>query len=456
MKSMSHHNSCCSKSVKIAAFALHACASLAILGVLFGCDTVRFGQRTTKMRPFDWQPWKAGPGRNATCNSREQCYRDAVPWADDEQMPGYKWNPYVLVFVFEWISASFALYYLRDLDLWRKCMANARSVFTLLPIVWNVIGASVYVGWIAARDAEGKAEIVVVFASFTVACVVLGFYERVKQRFMNIVAISARNNNVDYDLHVLNGRTWKVPKAAQDAQRRSKSYTGPDAAPLLESDGWLVDLADRLDVVLRYSEYSITASLLYVAVLSVFVVEPPGWMVICGYASIFACNVFGIPLHVTHLLLEAYRPPGDHIMRYDVHDYVKGYTNAVWAGRAGRFLSGLAALFAIGKWHDFWTCKLTFLGGCWLGLTNGLLIIFYVARGYLFSADLPGFVLFALWNLVVTYASFGVAGTVFYVFPRTWRYMDVTLDILSLSAKLPIAVDVCVAFLQMPGGGCKI
>lgn len=462
-------SSCFPNTIKISAFVLHALASLVILGVLFGCDTVRFGQRTTKMEPFDWKPWKSGPGANATCNSREQCYRDAVPWADDEVMRGFKWNPYVLVFVFEWISASFALYYLRELRDVFKCVKNLKGLLTALPIVWNVLGVGVYVAWIVARDSEGTAEIVVVFCSFTFACVVLLLYDSFRGMFLNLLSPYYVSTQGRYELHELHGRVWKVP------------LVGPDAAPLLERDAQLGELGVRLNVVLRYAEYTVTASLLYVAVLGVFVVEPPGWMAVCGYVSIFSCNVFGIPLHAMHMLLDAFVPYREATMRpdapsrqstmpnprisvnpstgarvgYNQEEYVKGYTGAVW-GRSDRMLSGLAGFFGIGKWKDFWVSKLYFLGGSWFSLMTGVLIILYVARGYLFSDVLPGFVLFALWNLIVTYAMFGFVGTVFYIFPGTWRYMDVTLDILSLAAKLPIAVDVCIAFLQMPGGGCRI
>lgn len=432
---------CLSNSVKLTAFALHACAAIAIMAVLFACDTKRFGQKTTRMQVFDWSNWKKTGGVNGTCDSREQCYRDGVPWADDEYLHRYKWNPYVLVFVFEWISASFALFYLRDMTDWLKCVANLKLLVTWACVAWNVMGIGIYVIWLIARDSEGTAEIIVVFASFGMAIAVHLLYEAWKTSFLNRIRPAFLLSGAKYDVHMLHGRLWKVP------------VIGADTAPLLQVKHEYEEVSDRLDVVLRFGEYCVTASLLYLSVLLVFVIEPPAWMSIAGFISIFACNLFGIPLQAMQMIMDAY-VRSQRRVGYDADAYVKGYTSAVWAS-SDRMISGFAGLFGIGKWKDYWVSKLYFLGGAWFGLLNGVFIIFYVGRGYIFNTDLPGFVLFAWWNLIVTYSLFGIVGTYFYIIPNSWGKLDIALDILSLAAKLPIAVNICVAFLQMPGGGCK-
>lgn len=434
---------CLSNSVKLTAFSLHAGAAIAIAIVLFVCDTKRFGQKTTKMQVFDWANWKKSGAINGTCNSREQCYRDAVPWADDDYLHRYKFNPYVLVFVFEWISASFALFYLRDMTDWIK-IKNLNLLVTWLCVAWNALGLGVYFTWLVQRDSEGTAEMIVVFTSFGMAFLVHLFYESWKQNLLATLRPSFLLGKAKYDVHMLHGRLWKVP------------VLGADSAPLLQVKPEFHEIADRLDVVLRFEEYCVTASLLYLSVLFVFVVEPPVWMAVSGFVSIFACNAFGIPLQVMQIILDGYVsaqiPPARS--QYNADAYVRGYTNAVWSS-SGRIISGLAGLFGIGKWKDYWVSKLYFLGGAWFGLLNGVFIILYVGRGYMFSSELPGFVIFALWNLIVTYSLFGIVGSYFYLVPNSWGKLDMALDILSLAAKLPIAVNICVAFLQMPGGGCK-
>ena len=65
---------------------------------------------------------------------------------------------------------------------------------------------------------------------------------------------------------------------------------------------------------------------------------------------------------------------------------------------------------------------------------------------------MPAFVLVTPWNLAITCAAFGFVATFFYVCDQYWTWLEPALDVLSVSAKVPIAMSVCVAVLQMPGG----
>jgi hypothetical protein len=60
------------------------------------------------------------------------------------------------------------------------------------------------------------------------------------------------------------------------------------------------------EVGFRYIEYCITAPLLFLAVMSLLVVDAPTWLFLMGYWLIQACNAFGLAFHAT-LCSDLYR-----------------------------------------------------------------------------------------------------------------------------------------------------
>ena len=191
----------------------------------------------------------------------------------------------------------------------------------------------------------------------------------------------------------------------------------------------------RLNTLLRYGEYCASAPLLFIAVLSVFALGPPSWTFILGFAGILLCNILGFPLHLLHV--GAREAP---------NEVLKG------EGDSG---NRLLNFMGFGNWHDIAVAELEMLRASWLGLSVGLISIWCVGRTILFNASIPMFVLVVLWNMIFSYTMFGIAGTIFYLYDGLWKYMDTTYDILSIVAKIPIAVSICIGFLQMPGGGCR-
>ena len=57
------------------------------------------------------------------------------------------------------------------------------------------------------------------------------------------------------------------------------------------------DVDEARIVVFRYSEYCVTAPLLFLSVVSLLTVDAPAWLYISGYGLIVACNLWGIVLH---------------------------------------------------------------------------------------------------------------------------------------------------------------
>jgi hypothetical protein len=83
------------------------------------------------------------------------------------------------------------------------------------------------------------------------------------------------------------------------------------------------------------------------------------------------------------------------------------------------------------------------------------------------SEDVPIWVRFILYNLLVTYSLFGIFATVCYTMAGSrkdeanfnwWmENLDYGLSILSLAAKLPVAYTVFYGLVSMPGNDtCKI
>lgn len=436
------------RGVQYVALAAHTLAAIALYSVLWRCNAWRLTRRTATMLPLDWADWQArgSPGAidTAQCNGTVACYRDAEPWAEDEPAlflgGSDSWNPVALAVAFEWLSAAFAVFHLRDHARWKPWAWAATA--------WVGLGFFLLCSWYAS-EWSGLGEVLLVFTSF--ACCVnvfwtwdytVGFFE---ERFPpGCVAGSA-------ELFFVTGRVWRVP-------RLSTTLTPAQLAATER----LERLLRRLAICLRYIEYACTASLLYLAVLFLLVVGPPSWAPVAGVAGVVACNLFGLALHVLQLEMaegaglvtqaldepaaqevipEGKRP---YVTRYDlgIHDQL--------AQAAGDW----AAFFGLGKWRSHRTAKLICLQGAWVCLGVALMLVLYLGAGVLSNPGLPWVARAVAWLLLVLYTSFGVVGTVYYLRDAWWPSMELALGVLDLAAKIPIAVLVCVSFEVMPGGSC--
>ena len=214
---------------------------------------------------------------------------------------------------------------------------------------------------------------------------------------------------------------------------------------------------DDAAIVMHYTEYCTSASLLYLGVLILYVPGPQSWAAIIGFTGILLCNLTGVSAHLCKI------------------DTVEGRTQLPffdldWGKSANHF-------------------KL-FLLHSWLGMVMAVLIIVYLARDSFTSDSVPWWVRLILINLLVTYTMFGVWATVCYgaadmyikdkkipkiskfsTFPMTpigpdyqgepepldpgfslWvsYRLGFGLTILSAAAKLPIAFTVFYGLIAMP------
>jgi len=185
--------------------------------------------------------------------------------------------------------------------------------------------------------------------------------------------------------------------------------------------------------ILHYTEYCASASLLFVAVLMLYVPDPVSWGPVVGLVGILLCNLSGI---------------GAHFCKLDQHNRIQmPFFNLDWNQCGNHF-----KLFMLHSWSS---------------LILALLVIFYMAWVSLMSEDVPLWVRFILYNLLVTYSLFGIFATICYAMAGTkneperfYKWMerlDYGLSVLSLAAKLPVAFTVYYGLVSMPGNDtCKV
>jgi FtsH-binding integral membrane protein len=200
-------------------------------------------------------------------------------------------------------------------------------------------------------------------------------------------------------------------------------------------------------VIMHYTEYCTSASLLFVGVLILYIPAPQTWTVIIGFTGILLCNLTGVAAHLCKLDTA------------EEHEGMPFY-DLDWGKLANHF-------------------KLYILHS-WLGMLMSVLIIVYLARDSFSNGDIPLWVRFILLNLLVTYTLFGFWATACYVIAdinapangqkrivladdnaeatlspnfKTWvsDRLGFGLTVLSAAAKLPVAFTVFYGLLGMPG-----
>jgi hypothetical protein len=366
-------------------FILHLAAALVVTcGVWFRCDQ---GQWVSRARvdthtvqagsPGVW--WDTDPAwvqRCANGTGARECFRRDLPLYEAVS-PGVGWHLFALLGHFEWVSASFALFYIRGpWSKWSWAMSSAMCA----------AGTTVFL-------ASGR-----LFANEVVI----------------MVAALCGSTAAFY------------------------MYRGLHASPPMTTTGWDTRSLHAVQApVLRFLEYSITSSELFVAVLAVFVVDPPAYMSLGGYSLMAVCNLYGAMMHysvatesVTQALTARYAP---------LHEAEAGWM----LPRA---------------WGSFIASNASTLANSWMVFAVAMCLIFY-QQTFLFSGDPPAFVVFAGWSLIVFYSSFGVWATAVYVtppWPGTDPYTTLIrgLDVLSVGAKLSIVGALASGFVFQASGRC--
>jgi len=398
--------------LRVTTFVLHFASSIFLLNVSFRCgDTLR--TQTFAETVFDSSGYALV--MNSTCSDpySSECFY-GLPQTFDVVQHSLSWNVFALLAAFEWLSASFALYYLDDIA--RRWWQNATGIITTACLVWNVAGIILLMPYNSQPSTIQTGVTTLALLAASASQITAGFIDP------NTVDDPPSKCCKGGGRSVINGLPVVVPPPSQ-------MNTPPTPTANTRSGG--VPSSDR--VIQHYSEYCTSASLLFVAVLILFVQDPVSWAPLFGFTGIMICNITGIGAHNCKLDFTEEQPT---------------------------------------RWYDLdWTkCgnhfKL-FLLHSWLALIASIMIIIYLSRDSLTSSDVPGWVRFILWNLLVTYTLFGVWATICYgmagqrgrslQFDKWMERLDFGLTVLSAAAKLPIAYTVFMGLIQEPGGSaCSI
>ena len=438
---------------RVVVFVLHFLAACGFVMVSFVCDVEGISQQGTYDVMEQGYPDCEGA-------MKAQCFRAGVPWVDDAELDRHLWNPYEMIFVFEWISAGFALFYLR------RALPWVRKYY--LCLAWDGLGIVAIVFWHVRTGVNGWGQaLVCIFSLWLCSLVHLGWDNEIEGLLEELR--SEKTKSAEAQLTVVAGRLWKIPtrlgkplkqtvkskprsvfgyvgEATGDESEQTEEAQEEKELDSKKADGYewsAVNLRAQLEILLRYIEYSLSAPLLFIAILCMVVVDAPVWMYLGGYALVQACNLQGIPLHLMCMLLEDGPRIGAITSKSAIGDA------SSWIERNVHTVAGF---LGVGHWRDMWVNQLCHLQGAWISLSAALLIILYVARDVFFSDVVPMQIKFLLWWLVFSYASFGFVATVVYGFHIGRTHLDVYFDVLSLLAKFPTPCVVALNYFLKPAG----
>ncbi len=410
-------------AVRFAALALHGAGAVAVLVLSFACRVTDFNQhgQITVMLPV-------GNLTDGVCRGQAECFRASVPWMVEEPSPTFVLNAFPLIVAFEWISAAFALFYLREL--FRPAHDAA--------LIWLAVGFCLFTAWHGYWGVWSNFQLFVGLMAFLLSAAVIWAFDE----WANATALSIANHYARQlppgaesrlEFSQLGGRVWATPARVSGLLRLGPAES---ASVLTALSGCLV----QLEVIARYAEYCLSAPLLYLAVFCLLVVDAPVWMYVTGFAMILVCNVFGMLLHMA-VVLEGCQEA-----------FVARHQPGGGALPSPTLLSRALAILGLGTWRTPWVNKVFFMEGAWVGLAVGLGILGYAARGVLLNPDIPWFALAGVWNLLATFLLFGVIPSAMYLLRFRLDLLDVALDVLSVSAKFPEAVFVVAMYLSRPVG----
>ena len=382
--------------LRIITFLLHFGSAIFLLNLTFRCSNV-FKTNVYTETVTDNVGYALIMNSSCYDPYDRECFY-GLPQSYDVIQYSLSWNVFALLSAFEWLSASFALFYLKDVL--KHWLSNASEMIIATCLIWNAIGIFTHMPY--------GMPLTMLQAGITALSLLAASASQIT--FM--LPIEPDNHSTCTP----EGRGMIVPPTSQ-LKRNTP-------------DGTNQNVREGNRVIQHYTEYCTSASLLFVAVLILFVPDPVAWAPLFGFTGIMICNITGIGAHNCKLDLVDDSPATPW---YDLD----------WTKCGNHF-------------------KL-FLLHSWLALLGSIMIIIYLARDSLTSSDVPVWVRFILWNLLVTYTLFGVWATLCYTiagarnsgkhFTRWMERLDYGLTVLSVAAKLPVAYTVYYGLVQGPGEG---
>lgn len=348
------------------------------------------------------------------------CVAKALPdafeyfYSDNSHVVGSSWNTIVLVAVFEWITASYALFYIDPFDSWMGYVACWWGYHPIVVVcsVWNFI--LLVILWASRTTLNIPPNNALLF---TLSILFTLFVHNFLARNRDAVDVEAEAAEPERATIVVQPAqvVWRTDHFLRNRKRVDARYAW------VPTDGTIGFHQQNYNEVLdskgfgvmpRYFEYSTTAPLLLVGLYASAVSFDLSWKYQGLWLALHACNLMGIPLHYGILNI------GD---------------------AAGRLYRAALYLFV----------------ASWLALLAGLFLFTYSLRDVMMKptseTGLPDWILGMVWMLLVVYSMFGFVASRFYIprlwydpattkyDPEDWDTFNMYLDFCSLLIKLPVA-----------------
>ena len=325
---------------------------------------------------------------------------------------GSSWNIIVTVMMFEWITASYALFYIDPFDSWLPYTSHLWWGYHPIPVIctlWNLF-LLIYL-WAARPTINLPVNNLFLHMLCLVKTIIV----------QNVLALS-RTGEATTDAVL----PTAVPIAPAVTTSKMEWHTDHFLRHRKRDDvkvGWTAFHAEapfhqqyylkiiessHLGVIPRYMEYSVTAPLLLVGLFVNAAAFAESWKFQYMFVALFVCNQVGAPLHFSILRI---------------------------AEEAGKYRQ-IAIYFFVASW---------------VSLVMGLYVFVYTCQDILLNNDatgVPSWVVGLIWFILVLYSLFAIVASRYYMpimlgmgvsSPDDWEWLTTYLDICSLLAKLPIA-----------------
>jgi hypothetical protein len=275
---------------------LHAMGALLAMGLSFGCDTGKATQNARVPALIESSPTSPIPLYFTT---NIKFFTAAFPWNEDAEFVTHSWNPFALIFVFEWLTAGFAL---RPI----KYFVENQRILVGIWLGWLAAGLVVFIAWSFVNSGgicvAMFCTVIVSFLASALLCLISLVPETVLSSMNAPLGADKKDKILDSYTDSM-GRFWKVPRSFRRrtlvGAGRESDYQPLDATQIVDTMS-----ENSLGVVFRYAEYCITAPLLFLAVASLLIVDGPAWLFLTGFWLLVVCNALGIALHINFLMME--------------------------------------------------------------------------------------------------------------------------------------------------------
>jgi hypothetical protein len=348
--------------------------------------------------------------RTTQCNST-WCAATNLPeqfdilYGENSHAFGSSWNTIATIAVFEWITASYALFYVDPFDSWLR-MDSLWWGLHPVPLVATLWNGGLLAGiWAARPDMHIPPNNALIFSFCLLFTIMV-------QNFLSI----SRDPYPETDPEPAK----VVQPAIQTAQWRTDHFLRNHKKFDLSESWRPMDVnfhepryneaieTDHFGAIPRYLEYTVSSPLLLIALFSSSMSFAPVWKYQALFIALFTCNAIGIVLHYAIIKIQT----GDRFVKI--------------------------------AWYMF--------VASWLALLGGLYLFVWTTRDFLLKdpdeTGMPVWVLVLIWLLLVMYSMFGFLASWYYI-PRMiypgsgrdsdWADLGSYFDYCSLLIKLPVA-----------------